>query len=98
VLGFEPSLNDCLSCGLPVAAGEGARFDTVEGGIRCLRCAPAGHALDPQGLATLRELAGNRIPGQLIGPQMSLLKDFIRVHIAEDIRIRSLDFLAATDD
>jgi hypothetical protein len=29
---------------------------------------------------------------------MLILKEFIRVHIAEDIRIRSLDFLTATDD
>ena len=78
-------------------AGEGARFDTLEGGIRCLQCAPAGSALDSHGLETLRELSENQVPGQLVGPQLLILKEFIRVHIAEDIRIRSLDFLA-TDD
>lgn len=97
VLGFEPSLESCLSCGRPVLAGEGARFDTLEGGIRCLQCAPVGHALDSHGLETLRELSENQVPGQLVGPQLLILKEFIRVHIAEDIRIRSLDFLA-TDD
>jgi len=98
VLGFEPSLDSCLSCGRPVPSEEGARFDTMEGGIRCLRCAPAGHALDSRGLETLRELCDYRVPGQLAGPQMLILKEFIRVHIAEDIRIRSLDFLTTTDD
>ena len=98
VLGFEPSLEHCLSCGRPVQPGEGARFDTHEGGIRCLQCPSAGHPLDPSGLQTLRELAANRVPPHLSGPQMPILKEFIRVHIAEDIRIRSLDFLTATDD
>ena len=98
VLGFEPSLEFCLSCGLPVLPGEGARFDTLEGGIRCMRCAPAGHPLDPSGLQALRELSRNRVPQQWAGPQMLILKEFIRVHIAEDIRIRSLDFLTTTDD
>lgn len=97
VLGFEPSLEHCLSCGRPVPPGEGARFDTMEGGIRCLRCPSGGHPLDPAGLQTLRTLSENRVPPQLSGPQMLILKEFIRVHIAEDIRIRSLDFLTATD-
>jgi recombinational DNA repair protein (RecF pathway) len=98
VLGFEPSLEHCLSCGRPVQPGEGARFDTHEGGIRCLQCSATGHALDQSGLQTLRELVANRVPSHLSGPQMLVLKEFIRVHIAEDIRIRSLDFLTAADD
>lgn len=98
VLGFEPSLEHCLSCGSPVQPGEGARFDTHDGGIRCLRCPSAGHPLDPSGLQTLRELAANCVPDRMSGPQMLVLKEFIRVHIAEDIRIRSLDFLTANDD
>jgi recombinational DNA repair protein (RecF pathway) len=98
VMGFEPSLEHCVSCGRPVPPGEGARFDTGEGGIRCLRCSATGHSLDPSGLQTLRELASNRLPEHLSGPQMLVLAEFIRVHIAEDIRIRSLDFLTAIDD
>jgi DNA repair protein RecO (recombination protein O) len=98
VLGFEPSLELCLTCGRPVPPDEGARFDTHEGGIRCLRCPAAGHLLDPSGLQILRDLAQNRVPPHLSGPQMLVLKEFNRVHIAEDIRIRSLDFLTATDD
>lgn len=98
VLGFEPSLEHCLSCGRRVQPGEGARFDTHEGGIRCLQCSATGHALDPSGLQTLRELVANRVPSHLSGPQILVLKEFIRVHIAEDIRIRSLDFLTAADD
>ncbi len=98
VLGFEPSLEHCLSCGRPVQPGEGARFDTHEGGIRCLQCSATGHALDPSGLQTLKELVANRVPSHLSGPQILVLKEFIRVHIAEDIRIRSLDFLTAADD
>lgn len=97
VLGFEPSLEQCLSCGRLVPPGEGARFDTLEGGIRCLRCPSAGHPLDPEELQTLRDLSKDRLPPRLVGPQLVILKDFIRVHVAEDIRIRSLDFLTAND-
>lgn len=98
VLGFEPSLESCLSCGRPVGPLEGGYFDTRDGGIRCLRCPAVGHLLDPNGLRTLRNLSSNRIPEQLFGPQLLLLREFIRVHVTEDIRIRSLDFLTGDHD
>jgi DNA repair protein RecO (recombination protein O) len=96
VLGFEPALDACLSCGRPIAAGEGARFDTSGGGLRCADCAGVGVALPPRALATLRNLsAGSPVPG-VSTLQVGILKEFIRVHVAEDLRIRSLDFLEAT--
>ncbi len=98
VLGFEPSLTHCLFCGRQVGSVEGGYFDTREGGIRCLRCPGVGHALDPDGLRTLRDLSANRVPERLSGPQLLLLREFIQVHVAEDIRIRSLDFLTGDHD
>ncbi|MGW8282305.1 MAG: DNA repair protein RecO [Gemmatimonadota bacterium] len=98
VLGFEPSLEHCLSCGRRVGSVEGCYFDTRDGGIRCTRCPAVGYALDPDGLRTLRDLSGNRVPERLSGPQLLLLTEFIRVHVAEDIRIRSLDFLTGDHD
>ena len=65
VLGFEPSLERCLACGRTVSSGEGARFDTGEGGVRCLQCPAVGHDLDPAGLRTLRELSANRVPERM---------------------------------
>lgn len=92
VLGFEPALEDCLSCGRPLAEGEAARFDTVEGGLRCLRCPPRGTPLPADELAVLRVLvAGVPAPG-VSGRQLRLLREFIGVHAAEGARLRSLEF------
>lgn len=93
VLGFEPALDACLSCGRPLPAGEGARFDTGEGGLRCLRCPPRGTALGPDELSALRVLASGVAAPAVSGRQLGLLREFIRVHAAEGTRLRSLDFL-----
>lgn len=92
VLGFEPALDDCLSCGRPLAEGETARFDTSEGGLRCLRCPPRGTPLPADELAVLRILvSGVPAPG-VSGRQLRLLREFIGVHAAEGARLRSLEF------
>lgn len=96
VFGFEPALDGCLSCGRPIAAGETARFDTSAGGLRCTDCGGVGRALAPQELESLRDLSAGTSVSTVSVLQIGLLKDFIRVHVAEDLRIRSLDFLEAT--
>ncbi len=97
VLGFEPALDRCLSCGRPIAAGEAARFDTSEGGLRCTGCGGSGRALPPHELISLRRMSGGAPVPDVSQLQVGLLREFIRVHVAEDLRIRSLDFLEATD-
>jgi len=97
VLGFEPALDRCLSCGRPISAGEASRFDTSEGGLRCTDCGGGGRALLPRELESLRLLSGGTPASDVSTLQVGLLKEFIRVHVAEDLRIRSLDFLEATD-
>lgn len=97
VFGFEPALDGCLSCGRPIAAGEAATFDTSEGGIRCTDCGGIGRVLAPQELRSLRDLSDGTPVTAVSMLQVGLLKEFIRVHVAEDLRIRSLDFLEATD-
>ena len=97
VFGFEPALDRCLSCGRSIAVGEAASFDTSEGGLRCLDCPGGGRALPPPELASLRRLSGGAPVPHASILQVGLLKEFIRVHVAEDLRIRSLDFLEATD-
>ncbi|MEJ2483982.1 MAG: DNA repair protein RecO [Gemmatimonadota bacterium] len=99
VFGFEPALDACISCGRIIESSEIARFDTGEGGLRCTDCRGSGHLLEPSELTLLRSLAGDRdlaVP-VVSALQLRVLKDFIRVHVAEDLRIRSLDFLDATD-
>ena len=97
VLGFEPALDRCLSCGRSITTGEAARFDTSEGGLRCADCGGSGRALPPHELASLRRLSNGAPVSNVSMLQVGLLKEFIRVHVAEDLRIRSLDFLEATD-
>ena len=94
VLGFEPSLDECQSCGRPIGAEEGAAFDTLGGGILCVRCDPREAILSPAALGSLRALAGGGGGSVREGPQLHLLREFIRVHVAEGVRIRSLEFLA----
>ncbi|MCL7928020.1 MAG: DNA repair protein RecO [marine benthic group bacterium] len=99
VLGFEPALNRCLSCGREVDDSERARFDTREGGVLCTDCSAAGDLLEPAELAVFRKLA---VDGDIAVPAISarhvrLLKEFIRIHVAEDLQIRSLEFLGPAD-
>jgi DNA repair protein RecO (recombination protein O) len=99
ILGFEPALTDCLTCGREIHDSEAARFDTGEGGLRCADCAGTGHLLEPPELALLRALAVqvDRTVPEISALQLRVLKDFIRVHVAEDLRIRSLEFLDVGD-
>ena len=95
VLGFAPDLVRCLECGRRIPAGEGADFDFGGGGLRCRSCS-GREGLSAEELATVRALAvGDQSgpPGRLAGPQGKLLADFIRYHLAEGSRLRSLDFL-----
>jgi DNA repair protein RecO (recombination protein O) len=98
VLGFEPSLDACVSCGRVVPDREGARLDTDEGGVRCLRCPARGVALAPAELAVLRALVRGEVAPAVGSRQLGLLRDFIRVHVAEGARLRSLDFLGVPED
>lgn len=94
VLGFSPELARCASCGRPVEDGAGARFDHAAGGLRCTACGGEGVRLDPGELETLRRLvAGDELPDGVGARQRRLLTDFIRYHLAEGTRLRSLRFL-----
>lgn len=101
VLGFAPDLGRCLECGRAIGGDEEARFDFPAGGLRCTSCPAAGRRLSVGELRVLRALVegepgrdvaeggGERLPGR----QPSLLVDFIRYHMAEGTRLRSLPFL-----
>lgn len=104
LLGFAPDLEGCVRCGRPIPPDREAIFDLPAGGLRCSRCgaedgprptsAQAGPRLSPGELAALRSLAGGlAVPSRLEGAQGRFLADFIRQHLAEGTRLRSLDFL-----
>lgn len=94
-LGFEPHLTHCLQCERTVE-GEEVRFDYAAGGLLCARCAGSRATLSAEELLRLRALVtGGRAPGSVNGVQRRLLSDFVRYHVAEGLRLRSLGFLEA---
>lgn len=93
ILGFAPGLGRCVACGRGLRPGEGARFDFAAGGLRCEGCGPAGRRLAAAEVASLRALAEGRPHPLVVGPQGSLAADFIRYHMTEGSRLRSLAFL-----
>jgi DNA repair protein RecO (recombination protein O) len=94
VLGFAPDLDACLQCGRAITDGEEARFDFAAGGLRCGDCALLGRPLNANELASLRALVRGEEPVRRVeGPQSRLLAEFIRYHLAEGSRLRSLAFL-----
>lgn len=94
-LGFRPELGRCVGCGRRIG-GESARFDFPAGGLRCDPCGLAGPRLSPSELDALRTLAaGSPVPeSRAAGRQASWLAEFIRHHLAEGARLRSLRFLS----
>ena len=97
LLGFAPSVESCVDCGRPPGPGEQARFDVRAGGLRCSTCPSAGALLAPDEVADLRALVGGDPSIRPSPRQLALLADFIRYHASEGYRIKSLDYLVATD-
>lgn len=97
VLGYAPELGRCVACHRPIGAGEAAGFDFPAGGLRCRECPAAGRKLAPEEIVALRALAGDgegEPPSERrVAAQSALLVDFIRFHLAEGTRLRSLAFL-----
>jgi len=58
--GFEPVLDRCVTCGMPLEDIASPRFDCREGGIRCPRCAVSGPEFIPVSAGTLRTLLMGR--------------------------------------
>lgn len=93
-LGFAPDLRRCVGCGGEMAGDGQVRFDHGAGGLRCGACGSEGTALSPDELATLRALAyGEGEPGTVGGRQRRIVVDFVRYHLAEGQRLRSLEYL-----
>lgn len=95
LLGFSPHLDACIVCGHDIVTGMAASFDFPGGGLRCRSCPEGGRFLSATDISTLKQLV-NGVEGPMDpqGGQGSLLADFIRYHMAEGTRLRSLPFLS----
>ncbi|MFQ5746669.1 MAG: DNA repair protein RecO [Gemmatimonadota bacterium] len=93
-LGFAPELDRCLECGRDLGAEEDTRWDPGAGGLRCGSCPGGGVALGGVEVAELRHLVGGDSgPLTTAGRQRAVLRDFIRIHPAEGLPLRSLEYL-----
>lgn len=97
LLGYEPQLDQCVSCGASIGEAEIGRFDYMAGGIRCAKCAlqNEGPRIGPQTRLELRSLVGGQVPHAVARPSghVHLLAGFVRYHLSGGRSLRSLDFL-----
>ncbi|MDH3225278.1 MAG: DNA repair protein RecO [Gemmatimonadota bacterium] len=97
LLGFSPELSNCTECGRGLTREEMSAFDLVAGGVCCGAC-PTGsesRRLGPVAREQLSALVEGTIPVELIKPQahLSLLDDFVTVHMLGGRRLQSFQFL-----
>jgi DNA repair protein RecO (recombination protein O) len=101
LLGYQPQLQSCASCGeaLPEAA---AWFSPLLGGVLCRRCGAhdqAGSAVSVNGLKVLRVMAANdgtlydrlRLSVEILREVEDALEAQLEYHL--DRRLKSIDFL-----
>ena len=92
-LGFRPELERCIGCGRRVGS-RACGFDFAGGGLRCVSCGLGERRLGGGELDALRSLAAGRPAGAGAGKNQGLwLAEFIRHHLAEGARLKSLPFL-----
>lgn len=98
-LGFAPSLEECISCGRPVAPAEEVTFDYVAGGVRCDACSAGtpGKVLPEHARAALvRMLGGEPVELERTAAHWRLLARFLTHHVLDGDSLKSLAFLADT--
>ncbi|HEX8695108.1 MAG TPA: DNA repair protein RecO [Longimicrobium sp.] len=94
LLGYEPQTDHCIVCERPLVPAEPVRFDTVAGGVACLRCRPAGRVVDAASRAELSRMVRGFAPERPLanpGLQRALLRAFLETHLSQDRPFRSLD-------
>lgn len=97
VLGFSPSVEECVRCGTPLDGGSMARFDPTAGGLRCPACGSdaAGPRVGPGGRRDLAALVGGEVPASLRRPtaHLRLLEAFAASHLELRRPLRSAPML-----
>lgn len=99
LLGFEPALDACVTCGREIDPMESASFDYTAGGLRCAECAigSPGRPIPAPALATLRRFAR----GEPVTPaepaeakaHWRLFARYLEHHILENGQLKSLPIL-----
>jgi DNA repair protein RecO (recombination protein O) len=99
LLGFEPSLHACVSCGAGIDPAADAAFDYAAGGVRCDGCAAGlpGRRLPSRARAALAGfVTGEAVPVPVTEGHWRLLARYLEHHLLEGATLRSLHFLAAS--
>ena len=99
LLGFAPSLDECLRCGRVIGADEDVLFDYTAGGAHCLGCGAGmgGRNVPAAARLSLSELVQGRVvPLQRTGAHWRLLARYLSHHVLEGQSLHSLAFLAET--
>jgi DNA repair protein RecO (recombination protein O) len=85
VLGYQPDLSTCPTCGRTLDADEVGRFDFAQGGVRCAGCGESspGPRVGPGARRQLAALFRRELP-ELDRPHahLRLLSDFITYHLS----------------
>jgi DNA repair protein RecO (recombination protein O) len=95
--GYDPLLDHCLICKMPLEKESAYRFNAAEGGLTCLACRPAGPDAIPVSLGTIRtlllcrDLAIDRLDRLLLSEQSGvesrrLLAHFIRHILGKELK------------
>jgi DNA repair protein RecO (recombination protein O) len=96
LLGYQPELDACVTCGRALDPQQSTRFHAAAGGVACANCRPHGRALEASVRHDLRRmLAGEPIAGTFTRRETHrlLLQTFLTAHLAHDHPFRSLDLL-----
>jgi DNA repair protein RecO (recombination protein O) len=96
VLGFEPALDECISCGRDIDADDDAVFDYSAGGLRCDNCAAGspGRRIPGHARAALRSFSrGEPAHVDVTEGHWRLLARYLEHHLLEGSQLRSMQFL-----
>ncbi|HEV2129985.1 MAG TPA: DNA repair protein RecO [Longimicrobiaceae bacterium] len=96
LLGFQPELDACVTCGRALDPQQSTRFDAGGGGVACSNCRPHGRPLEASVRHELRRmLSGEPITGTIHqrATHRALLRTFLAAHLAHEHPFRSLDLL-----
>jgi DNA repair protein RecO (recombination protein O) len=99
LLGFAPSLAECLACGRPLGPDEETRFSYGEGGVFCSECGQGGGGalLPARARAALQALVrGEEVPLERTLGHWRLLERYLDHHVLEGGTLRSFEFIAQT--
>lgn len=98
-LGYEPQLDPCVCCGLPLEGCGLGRFDFAAGGICCSACAVdvTGPRIGPRAREQLASLLdGVKLEGiDRRHAHLQLLHNFSRYHLSGPKPLQSFAFLAS---